>query len=354
MKSEKNYGIEALRTISMVMICILHTLTLGGVLSSLPDSGVRYEACKAVEAACYVAINCYALLSGYVGISSRFRWEKVLKLWVRVVFYCGVITLICMLANPGTMGREQIIIVLTPIMHNRYWYVTAYMGLLFLSPILNTGLISLRNSQCFTLLAMVMFISATGSMACRDVFNLGAGYSLIWLILLYSVGGCLTRVRLNQQQKWAGLVLYVIGVTITWLGNESAYQYTAPGVVVGSVGLFLFFAHTKFGQLGNRCMKQIGPLVFSVYLIHTHPFTVQYILAERYGWIATVPGPVIKMIVCVVGQGVLIFVACLFIDFLREKVFALFKVDKICTWVAGILEKVCHAVGEQLFGGIRE
>ena len=68
MKQEREYGIDALRIISMGMIVIHHMLVHGGIIDSLDTSGWRYMMAWYIEAAVFGAVNCYGLISGYVGV----------------------------------------------------------------------------------------------------------------------------------------------------------------------------------------------------------------------------------------------------------------------------------------------
>lgn len=77
---KRNYGIDALKIVSMFMIVILHTLGHGGILSSVSIFSGKYYAAWLMEIAAYCAVNCYALISGYVGINSKYRYSKIISL----------------------------------------------------------------------------------------------------------------------------------------------------------------------------------------------------------------------------------------------------------------------------------
>ena len=67
----RNYGIDLLRIISMVMIQILHILGNGGILNASIGAPVRNNVAWFLEIASYCAVNCYALISGYVGYGRK-------------------------------------------------------------------------------------------------------------------------------------------------------------------------------------------------------------------------------------------------------------------------------------------
>lgn len=62
---ERSYGIDALRCIATLFVLMLHTINRGGVFEA--SSGLNRMAILFVELISLSAVNCYALISGYVG-----------------------------------------------------------------------------------------------------------------------------------------------------------------------------------------------------------------------------------------------------------------------------------------------
>ena len=58
MKEERNYGIDALRIVSMLMIVMGHVLRFGGIITNNELSSAKYFMVWFLEAACFVAVNC--------------------------------------------------------------------------------------------------------------------------------------------------------------------------------------------------------------------------------------------------------------------------------------------------------
>ena len=63
---KRNYGIDLLRMILMLMVVILHVLGHGGVLDATTPLSAKYCVSWLIESFAYCAVNCYALISGYV------------------------------------------------------------------------------------------------------------------------------------------------------------------------------------------------------------------------------------------------------------------------------------------------
>lgn len=85
---KRNSGIDLLRIISMLMIVVLHILAHGGLLGTKTElPGGRYEIVWFLETAAYCGVNCYALISGYVGVDREYRFTKIVPLHFQVLFY---------------------------------------------------------------------------------------------------------------------------------------------------------------------------------------------------------------------------------------------------------------------------
>lgn len=83
----RNYGIDFLRMISMIMIVMLHTLGHGGILRSVSFLSLHYQIAWLLEVIAFGAVNTYAMISGFVSVDSHFKISNILILWLQVLFY---------------------------------------------------------------------------------------------------------------------------------------------------------------------------------------------------------------------------------------------------------------------------
>lgn len=65
---QRNRGIDLLRMTAMWMVVILHILNKGGVLAAAAPLSAGQGTARLLETAAYCAVNCYGLISGYVGV----------------------------------------------------------------------------------------------------------------------------------------------------------------------------------------------------------------------------------------------------------------------------------------------
>ncbi|MDY3812081.1 acyltransferase family protein, partial [Eubacterium sp.] len=72
-QSNRNYGIDLLRCVAMALVVMLHTLSRSGLLNNTPTHSLKYEVMWAMEIVAYCAVNVFIIISGYVGLKSRFK-----------------------------------------------------------------------------------------------------------------------------------------------------------------------------------------------------------------------------------------------------------------------------------------
>ena len=89
---EKNYGIDALRILSMFMVVGLHIFNAGGVLDATERFSSRYEVGWLFQNAMFCAVDVFALISGYVWACAKYKYRNIIELWLQVVFYTVSIT----------------------------------------------------------------------------------------------------------------------------------------------------------------------------------------------------------------------------------------------------------------------
>ena len=145
---DRNYGIDLLRIVTMFMIVNLHVFWYGGILRSenLYFLSAKYNIVWILEIICYVAVNCYALISGFVGIESRYKYSNIVLLWLRVVFYSISLYLIGCIFGIVDFNFNTLITFCFPVVNSKYWYFTAYFCLFFFMPILNSALENMEHN----------------------------------------------------------------------------------------------------------------------------------------------------------------------------------------------------------------
>ena len=106
---QRNRGIDLLRMTALWMVVILHILNKGGVLAAAAPLSAGQGTARLLETAAYCAVNCYGLISGYVGVQRRFRYSGALALWLRVAFFTLGITAVFACLMPGSVNGDRVL-----------------------------------------------------------------------------------------------------------------------------------------------------------------------------------------------------------------------------------------------------
>ena len=153
-----NAGVDLLRVLSMFMVVVLHVLGQGGVLAALTPGTPGWALGWTLECACYCAVDCFGLVSGYVAHSRYFSGRRCVLLWAQVAFYSAGIALLFKLFYPESTSFRSILAACFPVMSQKYWYFTAYFTLIFFAPFLTILLENLSRAQVKQLLAAIVFL----------------------------------------------------------------------------------------------------------------------------------------------------------------------------------------------------
>lgn len=349
MLRERNYGIDFLRILSMLMVVALHVLGQGGILDAATPGSAEYWVAWFLECAMYCAGDCFALISGYVLSVKNTKISRILEMWLQTLFYSVLITVAFFVFLPETgISKIDILIASFPIITRRYWYISSYFGMYILVPILNVALLNVKK-QTMEIVFMGMLFAFGGFSLKFDPFNLGLGCSTLWLCLLYLLGGYFRKYdivsRVKSVKGWAlfgsmsiitFLSKFIIETFTNLPARDEGYanlllSFVSPTVLMAGVGLFIAVARMQFPKPVKKLISVFSPAALGVYLIHIcdpiwenvfKGFSKDFV---NYG--------AFKMVLMVIASSVVIYFACSIIELLRIKLFKMFKIHILCSLI---------------------
>ena len=121
-----NSGIDLLRLLAFAYVVVLHTLGHGGIMGACTHGSHQYMLCAGMEIWAYCAVNLFGLISGYVGYTGnpekpfRRRVFSYLELWLQVVFYAVLPSVVIYFAMPGTITVSDILKGFLPVTTGQY------------------------------------------------------------------------------------------------------------------------------------------------------------------------------------------------------------------------------------------
>lgn len=297
MRAKRNYSIDLLKCISMLMVVVLH-LNQYGLKNVAVDSLNAIGIIKSfLHSFSIVGVNLFVLISGYY-LSSKsielnregvFRqYKRLIPLWVQVVMYSiGIYLLLCVIPQSGVQfSIKQLVKQALPLLTNQYWFFTVYFLLILVTPFINKLICGLEYKE-YRIMMIVLLITFSVVPTINifgDTFGTEYGYSLLWFIVLYCVGGYIKRFEIKNCKYglyYLGFVVFffcchllsnIAPKVFSGLENLFSNYYTSLFVFGASVSLFLFFLKSKkeYRKTG-KVIALISTLSFAVYLIHEHP-----------------------------------------------------------------------------------
>jgi surface polysaccharide O-acyltransferase-like enzyme len=342
---KRNANMELLRLVAMMMVTMLHALGKSGSLhpinSALPLNG---WVAWALETLSVCAVDVFMLLSGYFMIHSKFKLRRLLELVLQTLFYSLVPLgiFICM----GLVPREEldvyhILQYCLPIHMEVFWFITAYVVLYMVSPILSEGINAMEEKplRC-VILCLLVYECVFKSVLPMKLVTDTEGYHFLWYLIMFLIGAYFRRFGFKLLTSTSrGVVVYLLGCALIfmetcivyWINAKFgrlndllmvSYHYNQIFVILSSVGIFTAFLHAKpiEGRLG-RAICLISPYALGVYLLQENlqlRFTWQ-------GWFGlhaeSLSEPMAVFLLRLLLAVVSMFVFGIIVDAIRAKVF---------------------------------
>ena len=128
---KKDMSIELCRVIATFFVIILHMVGKGGILTNVVRNSPSYFVAWSIKCGALCAVNCFALISGYLMCNKKIKAQNIINLWLQAFFYSSIINVIFFLVMPETITTTNIISSFLPIASGQWWYLSAYFVLFF-------------------------------------------------------------------------------------------------------------------------------------------------------------------------------------------------------------------------------
>ena len=364
-KKKRDANIELLRIVAMLMIITLHFNNQSKALLVLgePASSVQIFA-TILEAIAITGVNVYVLISGYYLSSSKVKLSKVLLLILQVYFYTLLISCAMMFVGAYSVKPEdkldRALRYLFPISSEHYWFVTAYVIMYLLAPVMNAAVNALKRKQLkAVIIGLLTWFCFIKSIVPVKFGTDRMGYDFGWFICLYLIAAYIRKynVVLFRDAKRSALVYFVSVIVIatisfifykinfdttTRIYSEEIGDYIYKGkfqyyagvpchynfffALTGALGLFSVFRFMRLKEnLFAEAIRIIAPYTLGVYLLHMH-----FEIADRWvEWIEHIIGETpldnaLTFFIHLVVSVLIVFFAGIFVDWIRKYIFNFF------------------------------
>lgn len=333
----RNSNIELLRMICMFVIILHHSVLYGGALEQ--PASINLIIANLFYIGGKFGANCFMAISAYFLIDSKFKVQKVISVWKHTFFYGLTFFLLNTILHFKAVGVGDILEVVFPISYKAYWYVTAYVAIILLSPFINkliNRLIEKQYKYLIFVLLILVTLPVTFLPKAKPYYD--ESHVLLFVLIYFIIGFYKKGYIKNSKGLSIGFIiigfswLIFSSLAIILLGafleNSTIIHYStfwmngeSLPMIMAAIGVTIFVLEhpSRSNKYINSCAKGS----FDIYLFHMNHFV--------YEWLWSVAFP-IKMLLSKklfpiydILIGVLVFSLALFIGILRCNIFKIIE-----------------------------
>lgn len=294
-------NLEALRCVAMMMVVVLHYLGKGNLLPELTDGRIGGMGIAAwlLESLSAVAVNVYMLISGYFLCTSSFKLSRLLQLWLQIWFYSmtfGLLGAFTGVLCETPFDTHYLLMLLFPITMEHYWFMTAYVFLYLLLPLVGASVKKMTKQQMQITIGLLflVFCIAKSVLPVRLETD-RKGYDCLWYLCVFLTAAYVRRFGVPfLEKKLRSLFLYVGSCLLIFAGTflfREIYlrtgrlellmgvclEYNHILLWLAAMGLFGVFLGLHIQGRAAKLINRVAPYTLGVYLLHEN-------LGLRYSW----------------------------------------------------------------------
>lgn len=273
------------------------------------------------------------------------------------ILWGGVSLLIAFLVNKQ-ITYNAILGMLIPITKQSYWFVSCYVLLICLQPMLNLIIEKTDEKQlkCFVI-ELIFLFSIVPTFLPWSKGITSSGTDVIWFITIYFLMAYVKKYG-NEislfQNKAFGWYLMVLGIVIgvildyisVWILHrininnveKIFYFNNSTMFLAAAFGLFLIFKNMDNNKI-SRWVCVPASTTFGIYLLHDNPLVRENIW-EILEKIFPYSQSLITNIMNCFLKVVVIFMIGMIVELIRQYLFKKLKIDELSSWADTILDKI--------------
>lgn len=331
MIKERDSRFEMLRIVSMIMIILHHMALYTGMIDSkkLSVQAIGELILIGGKIGCFI----FVILTGYFStISIKSITMQGIKAWLAASFY-GLTLAVIFKAMGEQIGIKEIIKGTLPISGGGYWFLTAYLGMLFCAPSV-TYMIDVFNTEQLktvgTLSIIVNILIPTVCVRINPFSN-----TVMLFCLYYAVGVLIRRKMIMTDVRKPFLkamciiiVVYFIQMVLCIWGRKYPAIYNSRNWLSGNNSLFImiatvfiFVACTRMKKITNRTINTLAAPAFGVYLLHDNVWVRDLLWSQCFSMNFIEKQNSVSLFVELVGIAIVLYMICATIEVIREKLF---------------------------------
>ena len=345
-------GIDLLKFVAMINIINLH-INVHCSFLKLNKNNPKYKQIYRLEVFSFWPVDAFGIISEIVGFK-KYKLANVIYIWFIYSFYSVFFSLY--LFYKSLLPFRHFILSFFPLLIRRNWYINAYILMYLFLPFINES-INILDKGLYNIIILLFFLIYSIYHIINIYINniqdynfILRGYSSLWLLILYIVGGYIGRFYLNKQflSNLNFILIYLItsfissefifyNSQINKFSTKLVLEYNSPTIIIQALSLIFFFSNLK---LKNKYIIKgilfFNPLNLSVYLIHTRIFVFNIpILRKLFKYIKSFTPK--YLFFKIYGISLLIYFIFAFMDYFRFLLFKVLKIRNISNYIGKII-----------------
>lgn len=360
MHKYRNSNIELLRIISIVLI-VLHHYVVHGFETVENISRMNQYLLGVLSLGGKLGVTCFVLISGYYMIHSKFTVKKCFSILLEVWIYSVVIGVIYFMLTQS-LSLKVLLKVLFPIGLSTYWFITDYLILMVVSPILNTAIHHLEKTLYQkSIIIMIIFWTIFPMFGLSYAFD-----DLLWFICLYFIAGYIRlyheldqlKVRYYFLMAFVSYFIVIISnISFLFIGysmhidiflQKSMYfsALNSPFILFTGISLIIGFLSMRSTYI--PLINLFSSCTLGIYLIHDNTLIRSYIWENLFK--CSMFGSSVFLVLHCILSVVIVYFACCFIDIFRQRMIEkpfLNRFDKYilkCNDLYKGVYRICHFI----------
>ena len=319
---KRNSSIELLRIIAMFFIVLSHYSVHGGINIKAMDFSFNKILLQIISLG-NLGVMIFIMITGYFMCQSEFRFKKVIKIILQVIFYSLGIYIILNLLGLIPFSIMSLVKATFPVLFKEYWFASAYIVLFILSPFINKVINTISRKEMLIFILTILFMwSVIPTFTACDMY----GNKICQFLLFYLLGAYIRKYPnnwLNKNKNKVAIIstilLILSSVALNLLAikfpNEGTYFFIDYSILLIVLGISLLAIFSEI-KIENKYINKIATCTFGIYLMHDNNYIRDIIWSKIFHNPNFASSPyLIVHLICVV---VIVFIVCGIIDYIRQ------------------------------------
>ena len=282
MKKNRQYGLDILRVMAMLLITAIHYIAYSGIVDVSELTGYNRIFLSCVSALFVAAVNLFILITGYFSCEKKINVKRLFTLWISTVLAGIILLAVGVLILKQPFGMVTLIKTILPFSTMHYWFFTMYVLLMIASPLLNILIDHLTQHQ-HKVVCVIGFFLISVFLVSNPFINaqyyIADARGIVWLSYLYIIGAGFKKYSWSLT-RWKNILgicmVYVLLVIlqlfqVSHIGNCQLLDSNSVLPFLLSLLLFSLFKSIDIKcSVSQKVVSSLSSCSFLVYILQEH------------------------------------------------------------------------------------